>query len=254
VGRRRRRRKVGGAVDGCGSGVGAFQRVGHVGRLVRVASENEDGRPPAGLGVHYTDEQDWSADKFSFRHLFLRNRGSACWGEVIPLYACRAGRETPGTLWRNTGHVPVMSDLEAEYRLDYFEEEGFERKECPSCGAHFWTRDADRELCGEPPCEDYSFIDDPGFPEAYSLSEMREAFPLILRGAWPRANRPVSGRREPLARRRTPDAGVDLRLPAARHVGTDPPPANPSPSHSPVSGCRTSTTWGRRAATRWPSR
>lgn len=69
-----------------------------------------------------------------------------------------------------------MSDLEAEYRLDYFEEEGFERKECPSCGAHFWTRDADRELCGEPPCEDYSFIDDPGFPEAYSLSEMREAF------------------------------------------------------------------------------
>ncbi|OYR73982.1 alanine--tRNA ligase [Halorubrum ezzemoulense] len=69
-----------------------------------------------------------------------------------------------------------MSDLEAEYRLDYFEEEGFERKECPSCGAHFWTRDGDRDLCGEPPCEDYSFIDDPGFPEAHSLSEMREAF------------------------------------------------------------------------------
>ncbi|TKX79503.1 alanine--tRNA ligase [Halorubrum sp. SD626R] len=69
-----------------------------------------------------------------------------------------------------------MSDLEAEYRLDYFEEEGFVRKECPSCGAHFWTRDGDRELCGEPPCEDYSFIDDPGFPEPHSLSEMREAF------------------------------------------------------------------------------
>ncbi|WP_434522555.1 alanine--tRNA ligase [Halorubrum sp. AS12] len=69
-----------------------------------------------------------------------------------------------------------MSDLEAEYRLDYFEEEGFERKECSSCGAHFWTRDADRELCGEPPCADYSFIDNPGFPEAHSLSEMREAF------------------------------------------------------------------------------
>jgi alanyl-tRNA synthetase len=69
-----------------------------------------------------------------------------------------------------------MSDLDAEYRLDYFEEEGFERTECSSCGAHFWTRDAERELCGEPPCEDYSFIDDPGFPEARSLSEMREAF------------------------------------------------------------------------------
>ena len=69
-----------------------------------------------------------------------------------------------------------MSDLDAEYRLDYFEEEGFDRRECRSCGAHFWTRDPDRELCGEPPCEDYSFIDDPGFPESYSLSEMREAF------------------------------------------------------------------------------
>ncbi|GAB6879232.1 alanine--tRNA ligase [Halorubrum gandharaense] len=69
-----------------------------------------------------------------------------------------------------------MSDLEAEYRLDYFEEEGFVRKECPDCGVHFWTRDADRELCGEPPCADYSFIDDPGFPESYSLTEMREEF------------------------------------------------------------------------------
>ncbi len=69
-----------------------------------------------------------------------------------------------------------MSDLEEEYRLEYFHEEGFERKECPSCGAHFWTRDQDRELCGEPPCADYEFIDNPGFDEEYSLEEMREAF------------------------------------------------------------------------------
>ncbi|QLG28516.1 alanine--tRNA ligase [Halorarum halophilum] len=69
-----------------------------------------------------------------------------------------------------------MSDLTGEYRLDYFEEEGFSRRECTSCGDHFWTRDPDRELCGEPPCEDYSFIDDPGFDEAYTLEEMREAF------------------------------------------------------------------------------
>ncbi|AUX08219.1 alanyl-tRNA synthetase [Halalkaliarchaeum desulfuricum] len=69
-----------------------------------------------------------------------------------------------------------MSDLDDEYRLDYFEEEGFQRKECPSCGAHFWTRNHDRELCGEPPCEDYSFIDNPGFDREYTLEEMREAF------------------------------------------------------------------------------
>ncbi|MFC4989497.1 alanine--tRNA ligase [Saliphagus infecundisoli] len=69
-----------------------------------------------------------------------------------------------------------MSALEEEYRLDYFEEEGFERKECPSCGAHFWTRDHDRETCGEPPCAEYEFVGDPGFDEPHSLEEMREAY------------------------------------------------------------------------------
>ncbi|GGL46549.1 alanine--tRNA ligase [Halocalculus aciditolerans] len=69
-----------------------------------------------------------------------------------------------------------MSELEAEYRLDYFEEEGFRRAECSECGAHFWTRDAERSTCGEPPCEDYQFIDNPAFDEEYELGEMREAF------------------------------------------------------------------------------
>ncbi|MBZ6495670.1 alanine--tRNA ligase [Natrinema longum] len=69
-----------------------------------------------------------------------------------------------------------MSELEEEYRLEYFEEEGFERKECPECGAHFWTRDHDRVTCGEPPCEEYGFIDNSGFDESYDLAEMREAF------------------------------------------------------------------------------
>jgi alanyl-tRNA synthetase len=69
-----------------------------------------------------------------------------------------------------------MSDLEDAYRLGYFEEEGFVRKTCPSCGANFWTRSSDRETCGEPPCDDYGFIDDPGFDEAYTLAEMREAY------------------------------------------------------------------------------
>ncbi|MGQ4556419.1 alanine--tRNA ligase [Halobellus sp. GM3] len=69
-----------------------------------------------------------------------------------------------------------MSELEAEYRLDYFEEEGFYRKQCPVTDVHFWTRDPDRETCGEPPADDYSFIDNPGFDEEYSLEEMREAF------------------------------------------------------------------------------
>ncbi|WP_152039617.1 alanine--tRNA ligase [Salinigranum salinum] len=69
-----------------------------------------------------------------------------------------------------------MSELEEEYRLDYFEEEGFYRKQCPVTGVWFWTRDPDRETCGEPPADDYSFIDNPGFDEEYTLEEMREVF------------------------------------------------------------------------------
>jgi alanyl-tRNA synthetase len=69
-----------------------------------------------------------------------------------------------------------MSDLEDAYRLEYFETEGFVRKECPSCGAHFWTRDPDRETCGEPPCDEYEFIGRPSLDREYTLEEMREAF------------------------------------------------------------------------------
>ncbi|MEF8857637.1 MAG: alanine--tRNA ligase [Halolamina sp.] len=69
-----------------------------------------------------------------------------------------------------------MSELESEYRLDYFAENGFDRRACSACGAHFWSRDPERETCGEPPCEEYDFIDDPGFGEEFSLSEMREEF------------------------------------------------------------------------------
>jgi len=69
-----------------------------------------------------------------------------------------------------------MSDLTEEYRLDYFEEHGFQRKQCSECGDHFWTRDPDRETCGEPPCDEYSFLEDPGFDDTLELDEMREAF------------------------------------------------------------------------------
>jgi alanyl-tRNA synthetase len=69
-----------------------------------------------------------------------------------------------------------MSELASEYRLEYFEENGFSRKECTECGGAFWTRDEGRETCGEPPCDTYGFIDNPGFDEEYTVEEMREAF------------------------------------------------------------------------------
>ncbi|MFB6073109.1 MAG: alanine--tRNA ligase [Halobacterium sp.] len=120
-----------------------------------------------------------------------------------------------------------MSDLESEYRLDYFEEEGFVRRECTECGSHFWTRDPDRETCGEPPCEDYQFIDDPGFDDEYSLAEMREEILSYFESAGHERIEPY-----PVAANRWRD---DVLLTQASiydfqpHVtsGESPPPANP---------------------------
>ncbi|MEA1958038.1 MAG: alanine--tRNA ligase [Euryarchaeota archaeon] len=62
-----------------------------------------------------------------------------------------------------------------EYDIEYFKEEGFIRKTCEKCGSHFWTRDKDRNICGDAPCEIYSFIGRPIFDER-SVEEVREAF------------------------------------------------------------------------------
>jgi alanyl-tRNA synthetase len=65
--------------------------------------------------------------------------------------------------------------LEEEYQLDYFKEHGLIRRTCTKCGAAFWTRDPDRSVCGDAPCEPYNFIGHPVFRK-HSLDEMREAF------------------------------------------------------------------------------
>ena len=120
-----------------------------------------------------------------------------------------------------------MSDLTEEYQLEYFREEGFVRKQCPECGDHFWTRDETRELCGEPPCEEYGFIDNPGFDESYSLTEMREAFLSYFEGHGHERIEPY-----PVAANRWRD---DVLLTQASIYdfqplvtsGKTPPPANP---------------------------
>ncbi|MDT8358130.1 MAG: alanine--tRNA ligase-related protein, partial [Methanomicrobiaceae archaeon] len=65
--------------------------------------------------------------------------------------------------------------LEKEYHLDYFKNHGLQRKICKSCGSAFWTRQPDREICGDAPCESYRFIGNPVF-RPHTLDEMREAF------------------------------------------------------------------------------
>jgi alanyl-tRNA synthetase len=65
--------------------------------------------------------------------------------------------------------------MEEEYQLDYFREQGLIRKVCRSCGIPFWTRDPDREVCGDAPCESYTFIGSPVF-NPHTVPSMREAF------------------------------------------------------------------------------
>jgi len=116
---------------------------------------------------------------------------------------------------------------EAEYRLDYFEREGFTRRECSACGAHFWSRDPDRTTCGEPPCEEYAFIDDPGFDGPRTLEEMRETFLAFFEDHGHERIDPY-----PVAANRWRD---DVLLTQASIYdfqplvtsGTTPPPANP---------------------------
>ncbi|RLG44975.1 MAG: alanine--tRNA ligase, partial [Thermoproteota archaeon] len=109
--------------------------------------------------------------------------------------------------------------------LEFFEERGFVRKRCPICGEYFWTLDPDRELCGEAPCEPYSFIGK-GLTKKFSVDEGREAFLSFMES---RGHTRVS-RYPVLAKWRD-----DLFLTSASIVdfqpyvtaGLIPPPANP---------------------------
>ncbi|MCC7565192.1 MAG: alanine--tRNA ligase [Methanomicrobiaceae archaeon] len=65
--------------------------------------------------------------------------------------------------------------LEEEYVLDYFKAQGLERIVCKRCGAAFWSRDPEREFCGDAPCVHYNFIGKPVFTP-HTPDEMREAF------------------------------------------------------------------------------
>ena len=67
--------------------------------------------------------------------------------------------------------------LEEEYLdITFLKDNGFVRKQCPKCGKFFWTTDENREICGDPPCESYSFIGNPVFNRSFELDEMREFY------------------------------------------------------------------------------
>ncbi len=66
--------------------------------------------------------------------------------------------------------------LEKEYlNITFLQENGFVRKKCPKCGKYFWTA-GDHEICNDPPCGSYTFIENPVFKKPFNLDEMREYY------------------------------------------------------------------------------
>jgi len=63
----------------------------------------------------------------------------------------------------------------SEYEVELFRSEGFNRRKCSKCGKAYWTL-SDSETCGEPPCDEYTFIDNSPTKKKFSLHEMREFF------------------------------------------------------------------------------
>lgn len=65
---------------------------------------------------------------------------------------------------------------ESEYRVPFFDEQGFVRKKCKICGEFYWTQVMDQDICGEAPCQEYTFIGSPPTRRRYDLRKMRETF------------------------------------------------------------------------------
>ncbi len=66
-----------------------------------------------------------------------------------------------------------MKDI---YKAALFGQEGFERRQCQSCGRTFWTLESGRKTCGDTPCDEYAFINNPPTKRKYSLAGIERAF------------------------------------------------------------------------------
>ena len=113
-----------------------------------------------------------------------------------------------------------------EYRLRFFRDSGFVRKQCRVCGEFFWTKDPSRETCEDAPCVHYRFHEIPRRVGPLDVAGARKVFIdfFARNGHEPVKPRPV------VARWRD-----DLYLTIASIVvfqpfvtsGVVPPPANP---------------------------
>lgn len=60
--------------------------------------------------------------------------------------------------------------------MPFFVENGWIKRTCPVCGRTFWTLDPERKVCGDQPCEEYSFIGRSVGVKPESLSATRKMF------------------------------------------------------------------------------
>jgi len=72
--------------------------------------------------------------------------------------------------------ILLMQIKDDEFEIPFFKTNGFLRKECPHCGAHYWTQDPESQNCGDAPCQKYTFIGSPPTKRPFTVSEMRSKF------------------------------------------------------------------------------
>jgi len=69
----------------------------------------------------------------------------------------------------------ILAKFSAEpdkyYKVNLFEEQGYQRKACPTCGKFFWTIDTNRDHCPEDSDDTYSFIGDPPTLKRFDYSQ-----------------------------------------------------------------------------------
>ncbi|MEM2576402.1 MAG: alanine--tRNA ligase [Candidatus Bathyarchaeia archaeon] len=65
---------------------------------------------------------------------------------------------------------------EDEFSIPFFKENDFVRRKCKICGSYFWTQNSEAENCGDAPCQNYTFINNPPTKKHFSLKEMRQLF------------------------------------------------------------------------------
>jgi len=126
----------------------------------------------------------------------------------------------------------MESFLKKECDLKYFHDNGYIRKKCKKCNDYFWTLDEKKELCGDKPCEDYSFIGSPLGKKQLNITQVRESFlSFFQKHGHTRIKYPKTGERCPVVARWRTDIYLTIASIAdfQPHVtsGEVPPPANP---------------------------